>query len=134
MHKAQRSLGYKPGFLISLKIAFILILLLTAARINAQQVTRDTIPKPKTDTIPRPQIKTDSIPKQKIENDSLAKPKENLDQLIKQKSGNEVIKSATDSTKKKDSLSKPASGAESLNIPDSTALKNIPGNVNTPLF
>ena len=90
----------------------LIVLLIGASATNAQQVVPDTIPKPKIDTL----IKTDSPIDTLKKNEVRSKP-------------STVVPSA-----KTNAAVTPANTAIPQNLPDSTAMQRIPGNVNQPAF
>lgn len=90
----------------------LIVLLIGASRTNAQQVVPDTIPKPKIDTL----IKTDSPIDTLKKNEVWSKPSTVVPSV---KTNAAVI---------------PANTVIPQNLPDSTAMQRIPGNVNQPAF
>lgn len=91
--------------------------------VYAQQTTKDTIPKPKADSLAKPVIKPDSASMRKITSDTLPKT-------------NNKAATAPDTSRKTPAkpatpAQKPTSNNEAL--PDSAAMNRIPGNVNTPV-
>jgi TonB-linked SusC/RagA family outer membrane protein len=90
----------------------LIVLLIGASATNAQQVVPDTIPKPKIDTLTKPDSPTDTLKKNEVR----SKP-------------STVVPSA-----KTNAAVTPANTAIPQNLPDSTAMQRIPGNVNQPVF
>jgi len=90
----------------------LIVLLIGASATNAQQVVPDTIPKPKTDTL----IKTDSPIDTLKKNEVRSKPSTVVPSV---KTNAAVIPGNTEIPQ---------------NLPDSTAMQRIPGNVNQPAF
>ena len=90
----------------------LIVLLIGASATNAQQVVPDTIPKPKIDTLTKPDSPIDTLKKNEVR----SKP-------------STVVPSA-----KTNAAVIPANTAIPQNLPDSTAMQRIPGNVNQPVF
>jgi TonB-linked SusC/RagA family outer membrane protein len=90
----------------------LIVLLIGASATNAQQVVPDTIPKLKIDTLTKPDSPIDTLKKNEVR----SKP-------------STVVPSA-----KTNAAAIPANTAIPQNLPDSTAMQRIPGNVNQPVF
>jgi TonB-linked SusC/RagA family outer membrane protein len=90
----------------------LIVLLIGASATNAQQVVPDTIPKPKIDTLTKPDSPIDTLKKNEVRSKTST-----------------VVPSA-----KTNAAVTPANTAIPQNLPDSTAMQRIPGNVNQPVF
>ena len=90
----------------------LIVLLIGASATNAQQVVPDTIPKPKIDTLTKPDSPIDTLKKNEVR----SKPSTVVPSV---KTNAAVI---------------PANTEIPQNLPDSTAMQRIPGNVNQPAF
>ncbi|MCE7038825.1 TonB-dependent receptor [Dyadobacter sp. CY312] len=122
------------SYMLVRRACMLLFAVAASFQINAQQVSSDSIPKPKSDTLPKPVQKPDSLVKPKI--DSLTKPAQRVDPLVKPAAPIDTTRKVKADTTKKQAAkpdtakTKPAGGNESLS--DSAAMNRIPGNVNAP--
>ena len=147
MKKIQRSdeEGTVPWPLKILKINLVLILLITSSTSQAQQVVQDSIQN-KSNTTSRPDtsskriLKTDTLPKQPVKPDSIIIRKAGIDSTKKQSQVSDTLqrqKAQSDTLNKAKAAATTATSTNSAvktqDVPDSTAMNRIPGNVATPV-
>jgi TonB-linked SusC/RagA family outer membrane protein len=128
-----------PWSYMFFRYLFIIAVLLGATQqINAQQIPKDSIPKPKVDTLPKPVVKPDSAAKPKTAADSVARPAQTIDPPAKPVTRIDTTRNIPSDTTKKaapraDTTKVKSATGNNESLSDSAAMNSIPGNVNTPV-